>query len=191
MLMVGAEAASEPPPWLDYISAFSGVLGALFAAGAILYASRQTQSARRDLAHERRMDFELGVLAELSEQFATTGTDHLRGHLLSLIREEHDETDLPTLRALLGVRAGEVGKLQLAALKRLAAAEDPQQYSAFPRSQLVKSMIAREIDDAIVRRLRPEASQTAERFGPVCPHCAKRVLTGRLPEHMQVAHGPA
>jgi hypothetical protein len=137
------------------------------------------------------MDFELGVLAELSRQFATTGTEHLRGHLLSLIREEHDEIDFPTLRALLGVRSGQVGKLQLDAIKRRTAAEHSRLDAQYALRDLLQSMVAREIDDAIVRRLRPEGWKSPERFGPVCPYCAKRILRGRLPDHMRLAHPPA
>lgn len=95
--------------WLDYVSAFSGLVGALLAAVAIGYAAWQASRSKRDLIRERRLEFELGLLAEMRRQMSITQLQHLSGYVGALIVDPSDETDIPVLRAALGVKSGPKG----------------------------------------------------------------------------------
>ena len=105
-----------PRDLLDYIADFSGLAGAVLAAVAIWYAAWQSARSKRDLIRERRLDFELGLLVEIRSQMATTGLAHLSGYVGALIIQPSNETDLPLLRAAIGVKAGPEGKRLLLAL---------------------------------------------------------------------------
>lgn len=105
-----------PRDLLDYIADFSGLAGALLAALAIWYAAWQSDRSKRDLIRERRLDFELGLLVKIRSQMATMGLAHLSGYVGALIIRPSDETDLPLLRAAIGVKAGPEGKRLLLAL---------------------------------------------------------------------------
>jgi hypothetical protein len=83
--------------WLDYVGAFSGVLGALLAALAIWYSFTQAAKAKRDLIRERRTEFELSLLAEIRRQMATTKFAHLAGYVGALVGDPGDETDIPAI----------------------------------------------------------------------------------------------
>jgi hypothetical protein len=133
---------------LDWVGAFSGLVGALLAAYAIFYASRQSAEAKRDLIRERRAEFELGLLAEIRRQMSITQFQHLAGYVGALIPNSVDETDLPALRAAIGVKAGPNGQRYVDEVRAEArgARQDAQ------HQLLITAQI--EVDDAIQRRLR-------------------------------------
>ncbi len=109
-IQVAAQAhATSPNDWLDYVSAFSGLLGALLAAAAVGYAAWQAAQTKRDLIRERRLEFEFGLLAEIRHQMSVTQLQHLAGYVGALIVDPADETDIPVLRAAVGVKSGPKG----------------------------------------------------------------------------------
>jgi hypothetical protein len=103
------QSADSARDWLDYAGAFSGLVGALLAAVAIGYAAWQAAQSKRDLIRERRLEFELGLLAEMRRQMSVTQLQHLSGYVGELIVDPADETDIPVLRAALGVKSGPKG----------------------------------------------------------------------------------
>jgi hypothetical protein len=129
---------------LDYVADFSGLAGALLAAFAIWYASRQSSQSKRDLIRERRLEFELGLLVEIRSQMAITGLAHLSGYVGALIIDPSDETDLPLLRAAIGMKPGPEGERQLLALG--------QQGSPAQQRMRVEKAEA-EVDASIQRRI--------------------------------------
>lgn len=133
--------------WLDYAAAISGVVGVLLAAFAVWYASRQSADAKRDLIRERRLEFELGLLAEIRRQMSVTQLAHLSGYVGALIRNADDEQDLPVLRALIGTKSGPKG----IELKRSIVGNEPAGSSDVQRRLLDRSI--GEVDEAIDRRL--------------------------------------
>ncbi|MBC9733555.1 hypothetical protein [Nocardioides marmotae] len=153
MIIRLCSAVRDPVPvdpvndWVDYLGAFSGIIGAVLAALAIFLALHQSASARRDLIQERRLEFELRLLAEIRDQMSTTGLAHLSGYVGALVPNPSDETDLPLLRASIGVKAGPQGQ---AAKKALVGGE--REGSSEVQSRLL-SQAAQEVDDAIQRRL--------------------------------------
>lgn len=143
-VFTGAEATRD---WLDYVGAFSGFLGALLAAVAILYAARQSAQVKRDLIHERRMEFELGLLADLRHQMSITELQHVAGYVGALIVDRNDESDLPLLRAAIGVKAGPEGKRRFAELQARASGSRGSSRNS------VLEMALSEVDAAIERRV--------------------------------------
>lgn len=133
---------------LDYVSAFSGVVGALLAAAAILYAARQSAQAKRDLARERRLEFELELLAEVRRQISITKFQHLSGYLGALVRDADDESEMPVLRAIVGTKSGPAGRQ-----RRDDIRDDAKRRSADVQSEWLK-VAAGEVDAAIDRRLK-------------------------------------
>ena len=133
--------------WLDYLSVFSGVIAALLAAAALAYAGWQTARAKRDLVRERQLEFELGLLAEMRRQMGVTQLQHLSGYVGALIRDPGDETDLPVLRAAIGIKQGPEGVRQKNALigENRAGSSEAQ--------TLVLKTAIREVEAAISRRL--------------------------------------
>lgn len=148
-VLAGAEATRD---WLDYVAAFSGFLGALLAAVAILYAARQSAQVKRDLIHERRMEFELGLLADLRHQMSITELQHVAGYVGALIVDRDDESDLPILRAAIGVKAGPEGKRKLAELHAKASGSRDTSRNS------VLEMVLSEVDTAIDRRVTESGS---------------------------------
>lgn len=134
--------------WLDYVGAFSGLLGALLAALAIWYSFRQAAKAKRDLVRERRLEFELTLLAEIRRQIATTRFAHLAGYVGALVADPRDETDIPLLRAVIGIKAGVAGQR-----KKNDVVANEREGSAEVQSRL-QALAEAEVDTAIQRRLR-------------------------------------
>jgi hypothetical protein len=134
--------------WLDYLSAWSGLIGAALAALAIIYAAWQSVQTREDLVRERRLEFELGLLAKIRRQMSVTQFQHLSGYVGALIADSKDETDVPVLRAVIGTKPGPEGRR-----RKDRIAEDA-------RSRLVEAHVewlkeaAAEVDAAIQRRLK-------------------------------------
>lgn len=140
-------ALDQSRDWLDYLSAFSGLAGALLAAFAIWYASRQSLNAKRDLVRERRAEFELGLLAEIRHQISLTQLQHLAGYVGALIIDAGDETDLPVLRAAIGIKSGPEGRQRRDKLAQDAKASGKDRQSEWLR------VATDEVDTAIQRRL--------------------------------------
>lgn len=134
--------------WLDYLSAWSGLIGALLAGLAIAYAAWQAGQSKRDLVNERRLEFELGLLAEMRRQMSVTQFQHLAGYIGAVVSQPDDETDIPTLRAVVGVKPGPRGE----ALRR-EIADGAKRGNVDPHGALLVAA-AKEIDEAIQRRLR-------------------------------------
>lgn len=133
--------------WLDYAAALSGVVGALLAAFAIAYAARSAAQSKHDLIRERRLVFELGLLAEIRRQMGVTQFAHLSGYVGALIRDENDETDLPVLRSAIGTKGGPIGQSLTSSIvgDRPRGSSDAQ--------QLLLARATEEVDEAIHRRL--------------------------------------
>jgi hypothetical protein len=133
--------------WLDYAVGFSGVVGALLAALAIAYAARSAAQSKRDLIRERRLVFELGLLAEIRRQIGFTQFAHLSGYVGALIRDANDETDLPVLRTAIGTKGGPIGHN----LTSNIVGDRPRGSSE--AQQLLLARATQEVDEAIDRRL--------------------------------------
>ncbi|MFI6832802.1 hypothetical protein ACIBG5_37205 [Kribbella sp. NPDC050241] len=133
--------------WVDFLGAFSGVIGALLAAAAIWYAFRQSAAAKRDLIRERRLEFELGLLAQLRHQMSITRFGHISGYVGALVRDSANETDLPLIRAVVGIKAGPKG----AAIKADIVGDEPAIASEVQERLLARGY--KEVDEAIQRRL--------------------------------------
>ena len=133
--------------WLDYLAAFSGLIGAVLAAAAIGYARLQSVAAKRDLIKERQLEFELGLLAEMRRQMGVTQLQHISGYVGALIRDQADETDLPVLRAAIGMKQGPEGVRQKDALIA------QQKAGSSGAQALILATAIDEVDAAISRRL--------------------------------------
>ncbi len=138
---------APPRDWLDYVSAFSGVVGALLAGLAIAYAAWQSVQTKRDLTRERRIEFELGLLAEIRRQMSITQFQHLSGYVGALIPDSNDESDLPVLRAIVGTKSGPTGRQ-----KRDQIRDSSRSRSADVQSEWLRAA-AVEVDTAIDQRL--------------------------------------
>lgn len=140
--------------WLTYATAGATVLAAMLALLSIVYSARLARKADERLLHERRLDFELTLLAEMSRQHAITGTQHLTGYARALLPATAPDDDLPVLRAVVGVRVTEAGREELRHIKARATARAPHHFLADPHATRdVDAVVAREITAAIERRL--------------------------------------
>lgn len=159
-MVIAAEATAA---WPAYVSAGATVVAVLLAAFAVWYAARQAQRTREEAAAlaaeareqartERRLQYELGVLAEMSRQHGITGLLHLDGYVRSLIRADSPDEDLPLLRKLADVFPTELGVALDATIDReveaLGAAARGTRDSRRSRA------VGREIEEAIDRRMR-------------------------------------
>ncbi len=113
---------------------------------AIIYAAWQAAQSKRDLIRERRLEFELGLLAEIRRQMSITQLQHLSGYVGALIVDPADETDIPVLRAALGVKDGPEGRRRLESLRE----EVLDSSSRFDRTLVAAQD---EVDIAIQRRI--------------------------------------
>lgn len=135
--------------WLEYVAGFSGLVGAALAAVAIVYAAWQSSETKQQLVRERRIEFELGLLAEIRRQMSITDFQHLAGYVGALITDPDDETDLATLRSAIGVKGGPKGEARRAQIE----AEESSSPSAYGSVGALKRVAEAEIDAAISRRL--------------------------------------
>jgi hypothetical protein len=149
------------PDWLEWVTACASLVTALLALLAIWYAGRLAQRTREEAAlaaqqaqieaaEERRLQFELSVLAEMSRQHDITGLQHLGGYARSIIRPDSPEDDLPLLRTLEDVHPTELG----AAKDRDIEAELDLSGPAGRGTRDLRRLraVGREIEDAIDRR---------------------------------------
>lgn len=140
-------AASGARDGLDYLSAYSGLAGAMLAGIAIVYAAWQNSKTKRDLIRERRLEFELGLLAEIRRQMSVTQFQHLAGYVGALVTNPSDEADLALLRAAIGVKSGPIGRA-----RRDEVAKDARTRGADRQAEWLLAAAA-EVDAAIQRRL--------------------------------------
>lgn len=99
------------PEWVDYVGAFSAAAAAVFAIAALFFAIK----AGRDLVHDRRDTFEIGILREMlayldmpDEATAQPSWLNQFSTLADLIGEEMQAVDeLASLGPVLGLLAGQ------------------------------------------------------------------------------------
>jgi hypothetical protein len=138
---------SQDRDWIDYLSAFSGIAGIVLAITALCYSIWQSNQTKQDAIRERRVEFELGLLAEIRRQMAATGFSHLAGFVGALVVDPSNETDIPMTRAKVGVKATAEGQRMLIDLVNRT-----KNASALPELALQTAMEA-EVDAAIQSRL--------------------------------------
>ena len=148
--------------WPLYVIAAATVLSAVLAATAIWYATRAAKRAREDAAdaawdareeaaRERRLQYELGVLGEMSRQHGITGLLHLGGYARSLIRADSPDDELPLLRHLEDIFPTQAGAAKAAAIEEEVDEQGPAGRGT--RDSRRSRVVGREIEDAIDRRM--------------------------------------
>jgi hypothetical protein len=148
--------------WPIYVIAAAIVLCAILSTVAIWYAARAAQRAREDAAdaawdareeaaRERRLQYELGVLGEMSRQHGITGLLHLGGYARSLIRADSPDDELPLLRHLEEIFPTELGAAKAAAIDEEVDASGPTGRGT--RDSRRSRAVGREIEEAIDRRM--------------------------------------
>jgi hypothetical protein len=147
--------------WLASLIAVAVVLSAVLSFAAVRVATREAQrtreealaaaeQAREEAARERRLQYELGVLAEMSRQHGITGLLHLGGYARSLIRADSPEDDLPLLRVLEDVFPTELGERKHREIEEQVEGEGLAARGT--RDSRRARVVGREIEDAIDRR---------------------------------------
>jgi hypothetical protein len=134
-------------------SALTAVITLMVAILALAHSISATKEARQSAARERRLTFELGLLAEISRQYALTGTfQHVAGHLRALVTPDFHE--LEVLRAAARVSPSHKGEQRLGDLEAqaqtMATATDLTVQDA--KRELIRSAVNNEIVSAIQRR---------------------------------------
>lgn len=128
----------------------AAILGVLVAVAAFIFSIVHTGRARRDMARERRLEFELQLLAEtrrvLTNERSTAG---VAGYVGALVRDESSD-ELQLLRAAIGIRSNKAGRTAFDELERNKTDE-----------ATLLSQYEREVDIAIQRRL-PSLEMTKE-----------------------------
>ena len=136
--------------------------GAALAVIALWYATRAAQRAREDAAdaawdarqeaaRERRLQYELGVLGEMSRQHGITGMQHLSGYARSLVRTDSPDDELALLRHIEDILPTEVGADRAAVIDEEVDASGPAGRGT--RDARRSRVVGREIEDAIDRRM--------------------------------------
>jgi cell division protein FtsL len=147
--------------WLASLIVVAVVLSAVLSLMAVRFATREAQrtreealaaaqEAREEAARERRLQYELGVLAEMSRQHGITGLLHLGGYARSLIRADSPEEDLPLLRVLEDVFPTELGERKHREIEEQVEGEGLAARGT--RDSRRTRVVGREIEDAIDRR---------------------------------------
>ena len=148
--------------WPLLVLAAATVLCAALAVVAIWYATRAAQRAREDAAdaawearedasRERRLQYELGVLGEMSRQHGITGLLHLGGYARSLVRADTPDDELALLRHLEEVFPTQIGAAKSAAIDEEVDVSGPAGRGT--RDARRSRVVGREIEDAIDRRM--------------------------------------
>lgn len=73
--VAGDKESISIPVWLEYANAIATSAAALLAAGTVVQSSRSSNENQKALIRERRIDFELDVLADLAE--LNTGSSNM------------------------------------------------------------------------------------------------------------------
>ena len=147
--------------WLASLIAVAVVLSAVLSLAAVRFATREAQrtreqalaaaeEAREEAARERRLQYELGVLAEMSRQHGITGLLHLGGYARSLVRADSPEEDLPLLRVLEDVFPTELGERKHREIEEQVEGEGLAARGT--RDSRRTRVVGREIEAAIDRR---------------------------------------
>lgn len=146
---------AQTPELLDYLSAYSGVFGTVLALAAFLYSLRQARKSELAGLNQRRTQFELNLLAEISRQLALTRTfPHVAGHLLALRASSHVADELTVLRAATQVDATPAGQAELTGLRNAAQASAPEAHQARQAAETaVLDRVVQELSTAIQSRL--------------------------------------
>jgi hypothetical protein len=137
-------------PSADEIGAFAGVAGVAIAVVALVYSVVQAKRLAEDSLRERRIEFELGLLAQMSQQWAASRTyAHLTDHLRALLPEKSGE--LPLTRQLTGVRPDAASHDALEAVKQRL----PRNIAGEPRAldEALSQALVAELQEAIARRV--------------------------------------
>lgn len=142
---------------LDYLSGLSGVVGVLIALSAFIYSLVQSDRTNRRAIQERRTEFELGLLAEIRRQMSITGLQHLAGYVGALITDPENKADIPVLRAAVGTKATESGRIE-----RDRISDTARGTGVDPRQALISHAEA-EVDSAIQRRLDRDPTMTGDK----------------------------
>lgn len=134
-------------------SSIAAVVTLIVAILALKHSVSAAESARQSAAQERRLAFELNLLAEISRQYALSGTfSHIAGHLRVLVSS--DSSGLELLRAASRISPSHNGEQLLAELYTQAdllssTINIPLQEA---KKQLLKDAINEELVAAIQRR---------------------------------------
>ena len=162
-MTTSAEAAQvQLTGWLAWVIALAVVTCAVLSLLAVRVATREAQrtreeglaaaaQAREEAARERRLQYELGVLAEMSRQHGITGLLHLGGYARSLVRADSPEEDLPLLRVLEDVFPTELGERKHREIEEQVEGEGLAARGT--RDSRRTRVVGREIEDAIDRRM--------------------------------------
>jgi hypothetical protein len=141
--------------WLIYMTDASVVLAAVLALVSIIYSGALARKSSAAALAERRTDFELGLLADMSHQHSITGTAHITGYCRALVRDANNSDDL--LRATIGVHTNDATRRASDELERdvddIVALSDGQSQPRDVRENLRQVRIPSEIAEAIERRL--------------------------------------
>ena len=148
--------------WLASVIALAVVVSAVLSLLAVRVATREAQrtreeaaaaaaEAREEFVRERRLQYELGVLAEMSRQHGITGLQHLGGYARSLVRADSPEEDLPLLRLLEDVFPTELGAEKSREIEEQIEGEGLAARGT--RDSRRTRVVGREIEDAIDRRM--------------------------------------
>ncbi len=152
-LVLAVEKVQVQADWLTYATAGATVLAAALAVASIAYSARQARKAERALIRERRLDFELGLLAELSSQHALTGLQHLQGHVRALLAGGGEGDEMPVLRAYTGIASDAGAHAVLEEVRTVGRARVEGAVGRFAADDAVSAAVGAEIADAIERRL--------------------------------------
>lgn len=147
--------------WLAWVIAVSVVVSAVLSLLAVRFATREAQrtreeaaaaaaEAREEAARERRLQYELSVLAEMSRQHDITGLQHLGGYTRALVRADAPDEDLPLLRTLMAVHPTELGAARSRAIDE--EVEEAGIAGRGTRDTRRARVVGREIEEAIDRR---------------------------------------
>jgi hypothetical protein len=148
--------------WPLYALAAAVLVAAALSVVALWYATRAAQRAREDAAdaawdareeasRDRRLQYELGVLGEMSRQHGITGLLHLGGYARSLVRADSPDDELALLRHLEEIFPTEVGAARAAEIDEEVDASGPAGRGT--RDARRSRMVGREIEEAIDRRM--------------------------------------
>jgi hypothetical protein len=135
------------------VEAVAGVAGVFIALMALGYAIYEGKVARDQAVEERRKQFDLSLLAEISRQWALTHTyQHVAGHIRALVR---DSEELPLMR--LGAGVGPPGEGQRLMRQLESALEPVGDPGGLAKQDLIRRAVQDRIDlelaDAISSRL--------------------------------------
>ncbi len=152
-MRIAVQQVEIQPDWLTYVTTIGTLIAGVAALLAVLFAVWEARRSREDLQVERRTNFELGLLAQLSEQHSITGVAHMAGHARALITPSASDDDIPVLRAHLGVRPTSAGEARRVELINAAKRDKNEIDGRHAAQDAIRSEVGQEITTAIDRRL--------------------------------------